>query len=92
MEGARRTDQLRFVSRHNLVEDVVAPLLRQLERHSGLLQQVCGQGAGIIARTLRQSEFLTEENQLTGFNVSGRQFSCGSEVNPDEFTLGKVKG
>lgn len=34
------TDELGFVSGHDLVEDVVAPLLRQLERHSGLLQQV----------------------------------------------------
>lgn len=93
MRGARLTDQLRFVSRHDLVEDVVAPLLRQLEGHSGLLQQVCARAqAGIVDIILQTFEFLTEGNKLTGFNVSGRQFSCGSEVNPDEFTLRKVKG
>ena len=35
------TDQLRFVSCHQLIEDVVAPLSRQLEGHARLLQQIC---------------------------------------------------
>ena len=34
------TYELRFVTRHELVEDVVAPLSRQLERHPRLLQQI----------------------------------------------------
>ncbi len=34
------TNQLRFVACHELIEDVVAPLSRQLERHSRLLQQI----------------------------------------------------
>lgn len=34
------TDQLGLVACHQLVEDVVAPLSRQLERHARLLQQI----------------------------------------------------
>lgn len=86
------TYELGFVSSHDLVEDVVAPLLRQLERDSGLLQQVCGRPhVRIIEIILEQSAFLKEQNKLTGLNVSGREFSCGSEVNPDEFTLQENK-
>lgn len=91
-KGSCPTYELGFVSSHNLVEDVVAPLLRQLERDSGLLQQVCGRTrVRIIEIILEQSAFLKEKNKLTGLNVSGRQFSCGSEVNPDEFSLQENK-
>lgn len=92
MKRSCPTYELGFVSSHNLVEDVVAPLLRQLERDPGLLQQVCGRTrVRIIEIILERSAFLKEKDKLTGLNVSGRQFSCGSEVNPDEFTLQENK-
>lgn len=43
------TDQLRFVVGHHLVEDVVASLIRKLECHSRLLQQVYQSGLTVTA-------------------------------------------
>lgn len=68
---------------------------RRDEKH--LCREEQGSGAelrpsGDYGGYFTESQFLTEENKLTGFNVSGRQLSCGSEVNPDEFSLREVKG
>lgn len=68
---------------------------RRDEKH--LCREEQGSGAelrpsGDYGGYFTESQFLTEENKLTGFNVSGRQLPCGSEVNPDEFSLREVKG
>lgn len=66
---------------HHLVEDVVGSFQGLLGDDTGLLQQICNPDRLPKATPKGQ-------NELTGFDVGTGQFTSGSEVDTDEFTLG----
>lgn len=77
-------------SRHHLVEDVVRTLKGLLGDDTGLLEQVwqkitiLGQVQDVTRRVLSLLKGI-----LTGLDISTSQFTGGSEVDTDEFTLGE---
>lgn len=64
------TDQFGFVVCHHLVEDVVASLIRKLECHSRLLQQVCKDCLVVWGFPLSTLNRITWESQYLHVSIS----------------------
>lgn len=83
------TKQFRLLIGEDLVEDVVASLSFQLESNSWLFQQVCNMYAHInsSSSSLIFIKAVSPPHLLTGLNVTRGQFSRGTKMNTNEFTL-----
>lgn len=74
-----------YGSRHNLVEDVVGSFKCLLGNDTSFFKQICK----VINSITKGNHTLVV--RLTSFNISTSQFTSGTEVNTDEFTLNKKK-
>lgn len=89
------TDQFRFVACCELIEDVVAPLSRQLACDSRLLQQICVDSCCEEFRLSRMKSDTSDHHDnscglslsLTCLNISWSQLSSCAKVNSDKLSL-----
>lgn len=72
-------------SGHHLVENVIRSFQRLLGDDTSLFQQICKKQTPSQAKNA--SIYNSRERALTSFNISSGQFSRGTEMNTDEFTL-----
>lgn len=80
-------------ARHHLVEDVVRTLKGLLGDDTGLLEQIWQKQELLGPRTQGPTYKAARRTKvwgiLTGLDISSSQFTGGSEVDTDEFTLGE---
>lgn len=83
------TEQFRLLIGEDLIEDVVASLSFQLEGDSRLFQQVCNMHTHVnfSSSSLLYRKAVSPLHLLTGLNVTRGQFSRGTKMNTNEFTL-----